>query len=79
MFEKLPSETDIEEVAIAYKKAIKEAVQMGRLDKSPEQFMTQIRALTHFTLQQGICTPDLVKSWIPANPWNDQDGKCDRC
>ena len=44
VFEKLPDKTDIEEVAADYKKALKEAVQMGLLDKSPEQFMTQIKS-----------------------------------
>lgn len=43
VFEKLPDKTDIEEVATEYKKSLKEAVQMGQLDKSPEQFMTQIK------------------------------------
>ena len=42
LFEKLPSETEIEEVAQAYAKAVREAKQMDVTNASPEQFARRV-------------------------------------
>lgn len=44
IFEKLPSENEITEVAQAYAKAIRDAKQMDITNESPEQFATRIQA-----------------------------------
>ncbi|MFH1446320.1 MAG: DUF499 domain-containing protein, partial [Chloroflexota bacterium] len=44
IFEKLPTETEINEVAQAYAKAIRDAKQMDITNESPEQFATHIMA-----------------------------------
>ena len=48
IFEKLPAENEITEVAQAYAKAIRDAKQMDITNESPEQFATRIQAAYPF-------------------------------